>query len=54
MVAKLIGKTLNQISSVGDRWFFLRIQAMLQTGELISVSAATGDHPYSGVVKRSN
>lgn len=54
MVAKLIGKTLNQISSVGDRWFFLRIQAMLQTEELIAVSAATGDHPYSGVVKRSN
>jgi hypothetical protein len=27
---------------------------MLQTGELIAVSAATGDHPYSGVVKQNN
>lgn len=54
MVARLIGKTLSQVSCVGDRWLFLRIQAMLQTGELIAVSAATGDHPYSGVVKRSN
>ena len=53
-VAELIGKTLSQISGVGDRWLFLRIKAMLQSGELIAVSAATEDHPYSGVVKRSN
>lgn len=53
-VAQLIGKTLSQISGVGDRWLFLRIKAMLQSGELIAVSAATEDHPYSGVVKRSN
>lgn len=54
MIARLIGKTLGQITGVGDRWLFLRIQAMLETGELIEVSAATGDHPYSGVVKRSH
>jgi hypothetical protein len=53
-VAQLIGKTLGQIPGVGDQWLFLRIQAMLQTGELIVVSAATGDYPYSEVVKRSN
>ncbi len=53
-VAQLIGKTLCQISGVGDRWLFLRIQAMLQSGELIAVSAATGDHPYLEVVKRSS
>jgi len=53
-VAHLIGKTLSQISGVGDRWLFLRIKAMLQSGELIAVSAATEDHPHSGVVKRSN
>lgn len=51
-VAKLIGKTLSKISGVGDRWLFLRIQTMLQSGELITVSAATEDHPYSEVVKR--
>ena len=54
LVAQLIGKTLSQISGVGDRWLFLRIKAMLQSGELIAVSAATVDHPYSGIVKRSN
>ena len=32
-VTQLIGKTLSQISGVGDRWLFLRIQAMLQTGK---------------------
>ena len=54
MVAYLIGKTLGQIPGVGDRWLFLRVQALLQSGELITVSAATQDHPYSGVVKRRN
>lgn len=51
-VAQLIGKTLIQIPGVGDRWLFMRIQAMLQSGELIMVSEATKDHPYSQVVKR--
>jgi hypothetical protein len=53
-VAQIIGKTLNQISGVGDRWLFLRIQAMLQSRELITVSGVTEDHPYSEVVKRNN
>ncbi len=53
-VAQLIGKTLGQISGVGDRWLFLRIQAMIQSGELIEVSAATEGHPYSGVIKRNS
>jgi hypothetical protein len=53
-VAQLIGKTLGRIPGIGDRWLFLRIQAMLESGELIEVSAASDDHPYSGVVKRSN
>lgn len=53
-IALLIGKTLGQIPGVGDQWLFLRIQAMLQSGELIMVSAATEDYPYSEVVKRSN
>jgi hypothetical protein len=52
-VVQLIGKTLSQIPGVGDRWLFLRIQAMLQSGELIAASAATEDHPYSEVVKRN-
>lgn len=53
MVAHLIGRTMCQISGVGDRWLFLRIQAMLQSGELIRISDATEDHPYSGVVRSS-
>ena len=53
-VAQLIGKSLNQIAGVGDRWLFLRIQAMIQSGELIEVSAATDDHPYLGVIIRNS
>lgn len=53
-VAQLIGKTLGKVPGVGDRWLFLRIQAMLQAGELVTVSAATEAHPYSGVVKRQS
>ncbi|WP_312369518.1 DUF3658 domain-containing protein [Lachnoclostridium sp.] len=53
-VAQLIGKTLSQIPGVGDRWLFLRIRAMIESGELIEISMGTGDHPYSGVVKRRN
>ncbi|MEA5022589.1 hypothetical protein SDC9_23729 [bioreactor metagenome] len=34
----LIGSTLGQISGVVDRWLFLRVQKMLETGELIRVS----------------
>ena len=52
-VSQLIGKTLFQISCVGDRWLFLRIQAMLESGELIMVSAATANSPYSEIVKSS-
>lgn len=53
-VAQLIGKSLNQIAGVGDRWLFLRIQAMIQSGELIEVSATTDDHPYLGVIIRNS
>jgi hypothetical protein len=53
-VAELIGKTLSQISGIGVWWLFLRIRAMLQSGELITVSGTTVDHPFSEVVKRSN
>ncbi len=52
-VAQLIGKTLIHISGIGDRWLFQRIQTMIQSGELIEVSAATDDHPYSGIIKRN-
>ena len=53
-VARLIGNTLSQIPGVGDLWLFLRIQAMLRSGELILVSEAADGHPYSAVIKRSN
>ena len=52
LVARLIGKTLNQIPGVGDRWLFLRIQEMIRSGELIEVAAVSDDHPYSGKVRR--
>jgi hypothetical protein len=52
VVARLIGKTLGQLSGVTGRWLYLRVLAMLKSGELVQVSAPTQDHPYSGVVKR--
>jgi hypothetical protein len=52
-VAQLIGKTLADLPGAGDRWFFLRICAMIRSGELVVVREATDDHPYSAVIKRS-
>lgn len=52
-VAQLIGRTLGVVRGVSDRWLFMRVQAMLKSGELNEVRAATADHPYSGVVKRN-
>lgn len=52
MVARIIGRALGDVPGVHDLWLFRRIRAMLQSGELIEVSPATGDHPYSAVVRR--
>jgi len=52
-VARIIGKTLLALPGVGDRWLFARIQSMLRAGELIQVRPPSGDHPYSGTVRRS-
>lgn len=52
-IVQIIGKTLTQIPGVGDQWLFSRIQTMLQSGELIMLSAASGDNPYSAIVKRN-
>jgi hypothetical protein len=52
-VVLLIGKTLNRLPGVSDRWLFLRTQAMINSGELIEVSAAAGEYPYSGIIKRN-
>lgn len=53
-IRQLISRTLIQISVTSDRWMFLRIQAMIQSGELIRVSAVTGNNPYFDVVKRNS
>ena len=50
--AKLIGKSLITMPGVGDRWLFLRIEKMLDSGELIEVSPTAEDHPYTAVLKR--
>lgn len=52
-IVELIGKTLTEIPGVGDQWLFTRIQKMLQSGELIVVSEAAADNPYTAVLKRS-
>jgi len=51
-VAWVIGKALNQMPGVGDRWLYLRTHAMVQSGELIEVAPPTYDHPYSGIMKK--
>jgi hypothetical protein len=51
-VASLIGKALNHMTGVGDRWLYLRIQAMVQSGELMEVAPPKNDHPYSGIMKK--
>ncbi|WP_245570829.1 DUF3658 domain-containing protein [Anaerovorax odorimutans] len=52
-IGQLIGKTLNQISGVVDSWLFMRIQAMLQSEELIEVAPSNDDHPYSVIIKKN-
>ena len=51
-MARLIGNALLHTPGVSDRWLFLRIEHMVQTGELAIVSPATDDHPYSAMLKR--
>ncbi len=52
-VALAIGKTLMRMPGVGDRWLFLRLQAMVRAGELTEVSGPKGDSPYSGTMRRA-
>lgn len=54
VVAKILGRTLTAMPGVGDRWLFLRLQSMVRSGELTVVSEPTGEHPYSGVVRKSS
>ena len=53
VMARLIGNTLLHTPGVSDRWLFLRILHMVQTGELAMISPATDDHPYSAILKRT-
>lgn len=52
-IAQLIGRALPETPGIGDQWLYLRIESMLQSGELVLVSPAE-DHHYSAVVKRSS
>ena len=51
-LVRLIGKALNQMPGVGDRWLYLRVRAMVAAGELVEVAPPTGENPYSGVMKK--
>ena len=53
IMARIIGNTLVRMPGVSDRWLFLRINAMIDNGELIEVSPASEDHPYSAMLRRS-
>lgn len=52
-LAQIIGKAMAQLPGVGDRWLFLRLQAMLRAGELTEISPPDAEHPYTGVVRYS-
>lgn len=47
----LIGRALGRIPGTGDQWLYLRVRAMLQSGELVLVKEAE-EHHYTAVVKR--
>jgi hypothetical protein len=51
--AKLIGKTLIMVPGVSDRWLFYRINKMIEKGDLIEISPAAHDHPYSAIYKKA-
>lgn len=53
-IGQLIGKIIGQVPGVGDCLLYLRIEALIQSGELIKLSVGTGDHPYSVVIKRND
>ncbi|WP_343208804.1 DUF1835 domain-containing protein [Anaerolentibacter hominis] len=53
-MAQLIGKTLGAMPGVGGRWLYLRILAMIQSGELIEVRTPSGDQPYSGILTKGD
>lgn len=54
-IAVLLGKTLMQIPEIGDRWLYLRIKAMIKSGELLAVTGKENlDHPYSQTIKRNS
>lgn len=50
--ALLIGRTLGKLPGVSDRWLYLRIQAMVESGELFEVAPAMDDHPYSATFRQ--
>ena len=51
-IAQLIGRALSDLPGIGDQWLYLRVEAMLRSGELVMVSEAADDHHFSAVVKR--
>lgn len=53
-IGQVIGKIIGQVPGVGDRLLYLRIEALIQSGEFIKLSVGTGDHPYSVVIKRND
>lgn len=47
-VGNILGRLLSRLSGVGDGWLFLRLQAMVRSGELVEVAPPGEEHPYSG------
>ncbi len=53
LCAKLIGKTLIMVPGVSNRWLYVRIREMVKNKELIEISPAEYDYPYSAVYKKA-
>ena len=51
--AQVLGRALAGLPGVSDWWLHQRLLDMTAAGALLWVRPATGDHPYSGVLRRA-
>lgn len=54
VAAVVIGNTLLRVPGVSAQWLFMRLQAMLDTGELMAVALPKGGNPYGGIMRRKD
>ncbi|WP_195267700.1 DUF3658 domain-containing protein [Eubacterium sp. 1001713B170207_170306_E7] len=52
MAAFAIGGTLARVPGVSAQWLLMRLQAMVNAGELVEIAPPEGENPYSGMMRR--